>query len=114
MEKLWMEKKAFGAVNSLKIWKFVFRQKLLKKNLFLPNVWQNINLYLACVIPLGVPGPPDLVPDALLLLLLQELSERSARGDWDAEPGAAWAAEFHLAVTHHSLLVLVMTVNGNQ
>ena len=34
--------------------------------------------------------------------ILTELTERGARGDWDAEPGAAWAAEFHLDDSQHS------------
>ena len=34
--------------------------------------------------------------------ILTELTERGARGDWDAEAGAAWAAEFHLDDSQHS------------
>ena len=34
--------------------------------------------------------------------ILTELTERGARGDWDAESGAAWAAEFHLDDSQHS------------
>ena len=93
------------------MWKFVFRQKLLKTPIFLPNVWQNINFDLARVIPLGVPGPPDLVPDVLFLLLLLLLDHSAISR---LPESCQELLRLSLAVTHHSLLVLVMTVNGNQ